>query len=123
MNRDKVMKWVKALESGRYKQGEGQLSKDGAYCCLGVAARINRATHDPSETNLLLNVRPYANNGEHLYSLAKELGITETREKKLVRMNDGDAFSGDKQRSFKYIAKWIRKNILKEKGIVLREEE
>ena len=33
--------WVKALRSGRYKQTTGVLcSKDGAYCCLGVAARI-----------------------------------------------------------------------------------
>lgn len=33
--------WVKALRNGRYKQTIGVLcSKDGSYCCLGVAARV-----------------------------------------------------------------------------------
>lgn len=54
MNRDKVLKWVTALESGKYRQGNGQLVK---------------------------------------------------------RNEDGE---------LEWIAKWIRKNILKEKGIRLR---
>ena len=28
--------WVKALRSGKYIQGTGQLHRDGSYCCLGV---------------------------------------------------------------------------------------
>lgn len=28
--------WIEALESGEYKQGHGQLEKDGQFCCLGV---------------------------------------------------------------------------------------
>lgn len=32
--------WIKALESGEFKQCEGRLLKDGAYCCLGVLSRI-----------------------------------------------------------------------------------
>jgi hypothetical protein len=33
--------WLKALRSGRYKQTTSTLcNKDGAYCCLGVAARV-----------------------------------------------------------------------------------
>lgn len=33
-------KWLKALESGRYKQSKHFLKRDGGYCCLGVACRI-----------------------------------------------------------------------------------
>lgn len=37
--------WVKALRSGKYKQGKGMLkSKDGEYCCLGVACDLYRKT-------------------------------------------------------------------------------
>jgi hypothetical protein len=32
-----MKKWVKALRSGAYKQGKGQLfDEKGGYCCLGV---------------------------------------------------------------------------------------
>lgn len=35
-------KWVKALRSGKYKQGEGVLfdKKTKAYCCLGVLCNV-----------------------------------------------------------------------------------
>lgn len=33
-------KWVEALRSGKYKQGTSRLSRDGYYCCLGVACEI-----------------------------------------------------------------------------------
>lgn len=34
-------KWVKALRSGRYKQGCGNLRNlDGTYCCLGVLRNV-----------------------------------------------------------------------------------
>lgn len=35
-------KWVKALRSGEYEQGEGQLQKGDKFCCLGVAADVAR---------------------------------------------------------------------------------
>ena len=34
-------KWLAALRSGEYRQGEGQLrSEDGGYCCLGVLCDV-----------------------------------------------------------------------------------
>jgi len=36
-----VRNWVKALRSGKYKQGFQQLQTgEGEYCCLGVATRL-----------------------------------------------------------------------------------
>lgn len=34
-------KWVKALRSGKFKQTEGALYNGKAYCCLGVACRLD----------------------------------------------------------------------------------
>lgn len=33
-------KWVKALRSGKYKQGRGCLLDEGKYCCLGVLCEV-----------------------------------------------------------------------------------
>lgn len=47
--KSRVMKFIKALESGKYKQGRGALAKrDGPrgkfdFCCLGVACEVAKA--------------------------------------------------------------------------------
>lgn len=33
--------WTTALRSGEYKQGKGNLEKDGAFCCLGVLCKLS----------------------------------------------------------------------------------
>jgi len=41
MDRDLMKKWVKALRSGKYKQGKQVLQNaKGEFCCLGVLADI-----------------------------------------------------------------------------------
>jgi hypothetical protein len=35
-----VKKWIKALRSGKFKQGHGQLKGSLGYCCLGVANKV-----------------------------------------------------------------------------------
>ena len=37
---DACLRWIKALNSGKYKQGKHALRKNNKYCCLGVAAEI-----------------------------------------------------------------------------------
>ena len=40
-NRDNIQKWVDALRSGDYKQGNGCLrDHNDNYCCLGVACEV-----------------------------------------------------------------------------------
>lgn len=45
LNKEAILEWVEALESGRYQQTTGTLAqyeKDGSvgYCCLGVACDV-----------------------------------------------------------------------------------
>jgi hypothetical protein len=48
MNKARLRRWIQALESGDYKQGQGALCKNvnGSfeYCCLGVLADIELDT-------------------------------------------------------------------------------
>lgn len=103
-------KWIKALRSGEYKQGNFILHHADQYCCLGVACSI------------------YGYNGiqmgEHQYIEDIFIGIPEIITgnisnmvvSMLTSMNDGhDAtikdqqFTFNKKRSFKQIANFIEK--------------
>jgi hypothetical protein len=37
--------WLKALESGEFKQTTGWLQDGDSYCCLGVACRVSGIKH------------------------------------------------------------------------------
>jgi hypothetical protein len=37
---ENAKKWVEALRSGKYEQGNGYLRQGGLYCCLGVACEL-----------------------------------------------------------------------------------
>lgn len=41
MNKQVKKKWLKALRSGEYKQGQENLNKDNAFCCLGVLCDLH----------------------------------------------------------------------------------
>lgn len=47
-----MKKWVKALRSGKYKQGTDYLKNDGKYCCLGVLCAITNSKNYTTETTL-----------------------------------------------------------------------
>lgn len=34
------LKWIEALESGKYEQGSMYLNKDNKFCCLGIACEL-----------------------------------------------------------------------------------
>lgn len=40
MKKEIAEEWVKALRSGKYKQGRNFLKKDDKFCCLGVLCEI-----------------------------------------------------------------------------------
>jgi len=103
--------WVKALRSGKYKQGEEQLrneNEDGdrMHCCLGVLCEVQGVRYE----NFAPTVpRPFA----------KKIGLFHPEDYfggewgkgvqgRLAKMNDGD---GTPKRGFRAIATWIEKNL------------
>ena len=57
MNKTIAMKWVKALRSGKYKQGEAYLcqitSKGKRHCCLGVLTDMYQAEQKAKKKKVL----------------------------------------------------------------------
>lgn len=100
-------KWLEALRSGKYAQGEGALCRDSNYCCLGVLADIV----DPNA---------WIFRGPDKYSSWKsftcffdedkdeELGIG-GHSNDLMAMNDGD--HNGRKYTFAEIADWIEENL------------
>lgn len=43
-------KWLEALESGNYKQGQGYLKNKDGYCCLGVLCEVMELEHSEVES-------------------------------------------------------------------------
>jgi hypothetical protein len=41
VNAEIKARWVQALRSGEYKQGQGYLSQGGRFCCLGVLCDLH----------------------------------------------------------------------------------
>lgn len=98
---DKKLKgpWIKALLSGEYRQGRGSLLKQGAYCCLGVLAKVQGCSSDDLDW---LDLKPS--------TMQKYMaGLNKRSMMQLVTLNDGG--EGRLGLSFKQIAAWIRKNL------------
>jgi hypothetical protein len=96
MNKELKAKWVKALESGRYKQGKNRLSGGGYFCCLGVLRDIafkgEHCSVQGDYANLLSR------------DIQKRAGLKKGTQNVLARMNDAG-------KTFKQIANWIRSNL------------
>lgn len=58
MNTKQKVAWVKALRSGRYKQGKNRLAGGGYYCCLGVAKQCFGLPRSLGGELLLANFLP-----------------------------------------------------------------
>lgn len=83
-------KWIKALRSGRYKQIQGRLHDNGAYCCLGVLCRVQKI--------------PLAKfDGLSIPDEKHQAGLSAKFINTLVRMND------NKLKSFEQIANHIER--------------
>lgn len=112
-------KWIKALRSGKYKQGNGSLynKKDDSYCCLGLGAAICGISLESLEGKGLL-----INNAEKkirgINKIPKPLigSVLKISNKynpivdKLVDMND-NMMNMKHKYSFKRIATWIEKHL------------
>ena len=123
-------KWIKALESGKYKKGKGFLcsiegkNKTPKYCCLGVLCEIlkvpkrNHQNIIDTEDGLFQTVEYGDNIGKSNTSLPtgimKKVGIKES-EGRIRNFNfDGSilltTLNDSRDYSFKKIAKVIKKH-------------
>jgi len=126
VNTELVRRWVTALESGEYKQGVGQLvqkTESGVgyeFCCLGVAYKACRPKKKFVVNSGLLSdvdeklTESLGLNMPRFFDHSTPQHSGSTIERDFTYLNDVE------KRSFKWIAKWIRKNMLGEKGIRLR---
>lgn len=127
MKKSDVKKWVKALRSGEYQQGEGELCREDEiggereYCCLGVACDIlideywirdlNSWSIDPWESFDLPELADKKKWGETTtisfpsLSNLQKMGLDVAYAQELAELND-------KGWSFKRIANKIEKDLL-----------
>ena len=101
MNKRIKKAWVKALRSGEYKQGNGQLCRNDRFCCLGVLYDIAHDGYWHKGTDgqsWLTDER----SGEFLYG--EDFGLSDDMQENLSDMND-------EYQSFAQIADYIEQNL------------
>lgn len=94
-------KWLKALRSGKIKQGKSYLKRPGenSYCCLGVAGKISGASNF-GNCAFILPGRGIRG----IKRIPDQLKGSDGLPEKLANMND-------EGKSFKKIAAWIEKHL------------
>lgn len=110
MNKEIKNKWLDALLSREYEQGQGYLLNDGCYCCLGVLCDIapgvspNDKKDEEAPNAVFFEYNGAESNALLPVPLREELGITQEAEEDLTSMND-------EGHSFREIAMWIKENL------------
>ena len=113
MEKKLAMRWVKALRSGKYKQGTDLLcDAKNQYCCLGVLARVKGI-----KKSSIIGVQDLLDfdDDNNLYcGLNDDLGRAFEGSIKIAGVTYGSLSSAnDCGVSFKCIATWIEKNYKK----------
>lgn len=106
MNKKLKVKWVKALRSGKFKQGQGALYDEDGYCCLGVLCKVVGAQGRCNSYGA--KIFTYKGTREGCYlpeALAKEARISTRSQQTLAKKNDRDNWS------FGRIANYIEKRL------------
>lgn len=129
-NKERIKLWVKALRSGKYKQGHNFLQCESGHCCLGVACEVAIQNgleisvikkNDPSNSPNDFYIQ-YNGTGDVLPTVVAEwFGL---HERPFVYKNKQDAqrsidipldaLNDDEMLSFKQIAYIIETNFIKE---------
>ena len=107
MNPEWKAKWLVALRSGKYKQGNGILLDDeGGYCCLGVLQSIVGA---PCKGDFLDPKVAREVGLPNLRTPMDDLTKSRNPQARLAVMNDG--LADQEPRSFLEIADWIEEHL------------
>lgn len=104
MNAEIKGKWVEALRSGKYQQGQGKLcTRDCKYCCLGVLCEVLGYKTDPDPHRPFHTYQGQSGLLPHDARMRSE--VTSKEEGLLIDLNDTD------QRDFDFIATWIETHL------------
>lgn len=125
-------KWLEALRSGEYQQGEGHLFENDTYCCLGVLCKIAGATFGgehpvireteegegyPTTATAAAYLSPevWAEEDELPEPMREYFGLGDRVHGHLIEMNDGKVFGAEMvdRKTFPEIADWIETHDLK----------
>lgn len=111
---DKRLKtrWIKALLSGKYKQGRGALkTPKREYCCLGVLCDITKGR----QWGVDYSGQYCVEIEDDTYQLfAPDNFIDHDAQRQLSAMNDGEHVDGGQVKrpvNFTRIAKWIERHL------------
>lgn len=108
-------RWIKALRSGRYRQGEGGLRIDDGkpeYCCLGVLAQIQGARWDADGCpHLGKQLVGHAAGPSFFLTPKIAAGVRYPTQKRLAEMNDGTGRFASRAVSFDDIADYIERKL------------
>lgn len=115
--------WVKALRSGKYKQGKGQLRYEedhgipATHCCLGVLAEVCRTRKPFADFDLSDEALQDSNNVDLTdLGMLEAVGLEPDDQEFLIARNDGCIYKPEDKDpvswSFKQIANWIERKFI-----------
>jgi hypothetical protein len=109
MKRSIARKWSKALESGEYKQGFGQLRRGDKFCALGVLCNLHAQEHPEIAAKEKVKSRYMGASAKIPFDVMEWAGMNSSNDSitlynTIVDMNDTEKMP------FGEIAKVIRKN-------------
>lgn len=96
-------RWVEALRSGKYKQGQYSLYSNGYYCCLGVAGLMNGLSNEEMYNKSSLACP--------IYKEVTPVPLDDCILNTLTGMNDGTGPESSQRKSFYEIADYIEQNL------------
>lgn len=113
MKKEVMKKWVKALHSGKFKQGADYLNNSDTHCCLGVLCEIAKEEGIEVNSKGSTILGDSLGDQHHVQSWAGiKTAVGDLPQK--VKDSDGDrthlAALNDQGKSFKQIARIIQKH-------------
>ncbi len=106
MKQEIAVRWVKALRSGEYKQGQFALRRANSYCCLGVLCDLHFRETGKYDWLRVAGTEKYSHCG------STTLPVQAVREWSGLGLSDAGLATMNDQRSFDFvkIADYIEQN-------------
>ena len=113
MTQEQRDKWVEALRSGKYEQGNKFLRLGDRYCCLGVLCDLDGAGWTPQLAYFAAKAGPVYSAGPSVHG-SEIHTLSEEREERL-EIEHGIVgqviYMNDSGKTFAEIADWIEANV------------